>query len=86
MGRPKRIYELAAENHVKGLKMLDRMNDFEQIEKYKDSKELCAPRPGEPSEVERLEELEIIGRLVGLLERVVVQRFPRVCEAKEKAI
>ncbi len=50
MGRPKRIYELSGENHVKGLKMLDRMNDFERIE--------------------------------GLLERVVVQRFPRVREGK----
>lgn len=83
MGRPKRIYELAAENHVRGLKMLDRLNDFERIEKYKDSKELCSPRPGEPSEVERREELEIIGRLVGLLERVVPQRFPRVRKVNE---
>jgi len=85
MGRPKRIYELAAGNHIKGLKMLDKMNDFERIEKYRDSKELCAPRPGEPSEVERKEELELIGRVVGLLERVVRQRMPRVREKKEKA-
>ena len=84
MGRPKRVYELGAVNHVTGLKMLDKLNRLERIEDFEDSKELWSPRPGELSEVERREELEAIRRVIGLLERVVPQRFPRVREEKEK--
>jgi hypothetical protein len=73
----------SAGEHINGDAMLSRMKEFERIENYKDDKVLSKHHPWELSEVERREELEIIGRLVGLLERVVPERFPRVREEKQ---
>jgi hypothetical protein len=75
----------SAGEHINGEAMLTRMKGFERVEKYKDDKALSERHPWELSEVERREELELIRRVIGLLERVVPERFPRVRGKKEVA-
>jgi hypothetical protein len=72
----------SAGEHINGEAMLSKMKEFERIEKYRDDKLLSQHHPYEDSEVIRREELGLIRRLIGLLERVVPERFPRVREAK----
>ena len=72
----------SAGEHINGAAMLSRMKEFERIEKHKDSIKVSQWHPHSASEVERRAELDLIGRLIGLLERVVPERFPRVSEEK----
>jgi hypothetical protein len=83
MGLGKRSQELNALDHIKALKHYEALNKMERIEKYKNNLEVTGWHPHDPNEAERHEELEIIRRVIGLLERVVPQRMPRV--HKEKA-
>ena len=80
---PKRSQELNAKEHLEALKMLREMPKMERIEKYQNNLEITGWHPKGLSEVERREELEAIRRVIGLLERVVPQRFPRVRSAKK---
>lgn len=81
---PKRSQELNARDHLEVLGMLRKMPKMERIEKYKNDLGITGWHPNGLSEVERHEELELIRLVIGLLERVVPQRFPRVREAKGK--
>lgn len=74
---PKRSQELNARDHLEVLEMLSGMPKMESIEKYKNNLEITGWHPNGLSEVERREELELIRRVIGLLERVVPERFPR---------
>lgn len=81
---PKRSQELNAREHLEALELLRKMPKMEQIEKYKNDLGITGWHPNGLSEVERREEIELIRRVIGLLERVVPQRFPRVREQKVK--
>jgi hypothetical protein len=78
----RRRAELGAAGYVRGLKMLEEMNKMERIENYNDSIKVSQWHPHSVGEVERREQLEVIRRVIGLLERVVPERFPRVREKK----
>jgi hypothetical protein len=62
------------------LELLKRMPKMERIEKYENNLGITGWHPNGLSEVERREELELIRRVIGLLERVVPERFPRVAK------
>ena len=83
---PERSQELNAWDHLEALKMLRKMPKMESIEKYENNLEITGWHPNGLSEVERHEELELIGRLIGLLERVVPERFPRVRAQCEESV
>ena len=54
---------------------------MERIEKYQNDLGITGWHPKGLSEVERREELEVIGRVIGLLERVVTggRGFAKAC-------
>jgi hypothetical protein len=84
MGRPKRIYELSAENHIKGLKILDRMNEMLPMGRIKNTLEYSEEHPYWRGDKEaRDRALGIIEAQLRLLEQIMPKRMPRV--RKEKA-
>ena len=84
MGLAKRKYELAAENHISGLRILDKMNEMLPIGRVKDTLEYSEEHPYWHGDKEaRDRALAIIEAQLRFLEQIMPKRMPR--ERKEAA-